>query len=189
MGERSRRLLAVSYRNAGRYREAALAYRDLLREEPASGELLVGLAYCLDSEGQADYALALLEKAPKAAKAGADPWILQAALYARAGKNEAAVQALRAAIERDRGNETAWRNLVALYRKQGLSELAANCEEEARAALWPRARPPRPRPRPAKAAARPGRRRQVRRWPDGSRERQASPTSISAADARARAIG
>ncbi|MGA2546910.1 MAG: tetratricopeptide repeat protein [Rectinemataceae bacterium] len=135
MGERSRRLLAVSYRNAGRYREAAVAYRDLLREEPSSGDLLVGLAYCLDHEGQTDYALALLEKAPKAAKARADTWLFQAALYVRGGKFEAAVQALRAAIDRERGNERAWRNLSALYRKQGLSELAANCEEEARTAL------------------------------------------------------
>jgi tetratricopeptide (TPR) repeat protein len=135
MGERSRRLLAVSYRNAGRYRQAALAYRDLLREEPGSGELLCGLAWCLDREGQADYALALLEKAPKAAKAGADPWILQAALYARANKTEAAVGALRSALERDRGNERAWHNLCALYAKQGLSGLASNCEEEALAAI------------------------------------------------------
>ncbi len=135
MGERSRRLLAVSYRNAGRYREAALAYRDLVREEPGSGELLVGLAYCLERVGQADYALALLEKAPKTAKAGPDPWMLQAALYARVGKAEAAASSLRSAIERDRGNERAWRNLVSLYKKQGLAELAANCEEEARAAI------------------------------------------------------
>jgi tetratricopeptide (TPR) repeat protein len=135
MGERSRRLLAVSYRNSGRYREAALAYRDLLREEPSSGELLCGLAFCLDREGQADYALALLEKAPKAAKSRANPWILQAALYARAGKMDAASGALRSALERDKGNERAWRNLVALYRKQGLTELAANCEEESRGAI------------------------------------------------------
>jgi tetratricopeptide (TPR) repeat protein len=132
---RSRRLLAVAYRNSARYREAAVVYRDLLREESGSGELLVGLAYCLDRDGKASYALALLEKAPASAKGGADPWILQAALYARVGKTEAAAQALRSAIERDHGNERAWRNLVSLYRRQGLSELAANCEEEARAAL------------------------------------------------------
>jgi tetratricopeptide (TPR) repeat protein len=133
--ERSRRLLAVSYRNAGRYREAAVAYRDLLREEPSSSELLLGLAYSLERDGKADYALALLEKAPAAAKSVAAPWIMQAALYARKGKNEASAKALRSALERDRGNEKAWSNLVALYRRQGLSELAANCEEEARAAL------------------------------------------------------
>jgi tetratricopeptide (TPR) repeat protein len=132
---RSRRLLAVSYRNAGRYREAAVSYRDLLRESPGESELLVGLTYCLERDGKADYALALLEKAPAAAKAHAAPWILQAALYARGGRNEAAAKALRSAIELERGNEKAWRNLIALYRKQGLSELAANCEEEARSAM------------------------------------------------------
>jgi tetratricopeptide (TPR) repeat protein len=152
MGERSRRLLAVSYRNAGRFREASLAYRDLLREEPGSGELLVGLAYCLEKEGQADYALALLEKAPKGAKSGADPWMLQAALYARSNRTEAAAQALRSAIDRDRTNERAWRNLCSLYRKQGLAELAANCEEEARVAIGAAAA----RPAPGKPVAKPG---------------------------------
>ena len=132
--ERSRRLLAASYRNAGRYREAAVAYRDLLREEPGSGELLLGLSYCLERDGKAEYALALLEKAPAAAKAHAAPWIMQAALYARGGRDEAAVAALRSAIDRDRVNEKAWKSLVALYRKRGLSELAANCEEEWRSA-------------------------------------------------------
>jgi tetratricopeptide (TPR) repeat protein len=132
---RTRHLLAASYRKAGRYREGAIAYRDMLREEPLSGELLVGLAHCLERDGKADYALALLEKAPAAAKAGAVPWMLQAALYARAGKNEATIAALRQALERDRGNEKAWAQLVAAYRKQGLSELAANCEEEGAAAI------------------------------------------------------
>jgi tetratricopeptide (TPR) repeat protein len=132
---RARRLLAAAYRNSSRFREAAVAYRDLLREEPGSGELLVGLAWCLDRDGKGDYALALLEKAPVGAKSGPDPWILQAGLYSRAGKSEAAVKALRSALERDKANARAWRNLVALYRKQGLAELAANCEEESRAAL------------------------------------------------------
>ena len=45
------------------------------------------------------------------------------------------MKALRTAIDHDRRNERAWRNLCALYRKQGLTELATNCEEEARSAL------------------------------------------------------
>jgi len=134
LGDRSRRLLAVAYRNAGRFREAAVAYRDLLRADPSSTELLVGLSYCLDRDGHADFALALLEKAPKAAKAQADPWILQGALYARAGKMEAAIDALRTAADKEPGSERAWKNLAALYRKQNLSSFAANCEERAREA-------------------------------------------------------
>jgi len=133
--ERTRRLIALAYRNSSRFREAAVVYRDLLRAEPRSGELLLGLAFCLDKDGKAGYALALLEKAPAAAKAKAAPWIMQAALYARQGKDEAAVAALRSAIERERGEEKAWKSLVSLYRKRGLGELAANCEEEMRAAL------------------------------------------------------
>jgi tetratricopeptide (TPR) repeat protein len=132
---RTRRLLAVSYRNAGRFREAAVVYRDLLRASPGSGELLLGLCFCLERDGKADYALALLEKAPVAAKAQAAPWIMQAALYARGGRDEAAVAALRSAIERERGNEKAWHSLVAFYRKRGLGEMAANCEEEGRTAM------------------------------------------------------
>jgi Putative Zn-dependent protease, contains TPR repeats len=136
---RMRRLLASSYRRAGRYREAAVAYRDMLREEPSSGELLVGLASCLERDGKAKYALALLEKAPAAAKAGAGPWLIQAALYDRQGKGEAAAKALRAALERDSGNAKAWENLAALYRRQGLVEMAANVQEEAAKALAARA--------------------------------------------------
>jgi len=129
--EGHRRLLAACYRNAGRYREAAAAYRDLLRESPSSGEALVGLAFCLEKDGKADFALALLEKAPPAAKAGGAPWILQGVLSARAGKKEAAVDALRKATELEPGNARAWRNLGLLYREQGLAEFAANCLERA----------------------------------------------------------
>jgi tetratricopeptide (TPR) repeat protein len=141
LGDRSRRLLAVAYRNAGRFREAAVAYRDLLRAEPSSAELLVGLAFCLDRDGNSDFALALLEKAPKAAKASADPWILQGALYARSGRVEAAVDALRTATDRDPRSERAWLSLAALYRRQKLGEFAASCEARAREAAQAKGRP------------------------------------------------
>ncbi|MGO8692422.1 MAG: tetratricopeptide repeat protein [Rectinemataceae bacterium] len=126
-GERGRRLLAHCYRNAGRYREAAVVYRDLLRREPSSGDLLVGLAYCLDKDGKSDFALSLLEKAPAEAKSAMEPWILLGALYARSEKAEAAVDALRRATEIAPENPRAWRNLGLLYRRQGLVEFADRC--------------------------------------------------------------
>ena len=103
--------------------------------------MLYYTAYCLDRDGHGDFALALLEKAPKAAKARADPWILQGTLYARAGKLEAAVDALRAATDREPGSERAWKSLAALYRRQNLSSFAASCEERAREAASRAARP------------------------------------------------
>ena len=130
-GSGSRRLLAACYRNAGRYREAAIAYRDLLRADPSSGELLVGLAYSLDKAGESAFALALLEKAPAAAKAGAAPWQLQGRIAARLGRKEAALDALRRAAEIDPDNERCWRGLASLYESSGLAGLAANCLERA----------------------------------------------------------
>ncbi len=126
-----RRLLAACYRNAGRYREAAAIYRDQLRAEPASGEFLVDLAFCLDRDGQSALALALLEKAPAAAKTGSAPWMLMSSMAARAGRKEAAIDALRKAAEIDPANERVWRNLAALYRGMGLAEFAASCDERA----------------------------------------------------------
>jgi tetratricopeptide (TPR) repeat protein len=126
-GERGRRLLALCYRNAGRYREAAIVYRDLLRQMPSSGEFLVGLAYCLDKDGKSAFALTLLEKAPAEAKSAMEPWILQGALYSRLEKAEAAVDAFRRATEIAPENPRGWRNLGLLYKRQGLSEFADSC--------------------------------------------------------------
>jgi Putative Zn-dependent protease, contains TPR repeats len=134
-GEKSRRLLALAYRNSGRFGDASIVFRDLLRERPSAPEYLLGLAYCLSREGRDDYALALLEKAPASATACAEVRSFKAALYARAGRDAEAVSALRAAVDADRSSEKAWRGLVSFYRKRGLSELAANCEEEAAAAI------------------------------------------------------
>jgi tetratricopeptide (TPR) repeat protein len=131
----TRRLFAAACRNCGRLRDAAIAYRDLLRESPGSGELLSGLVWCLYRDGKGEYALALLEKAPAAAKARAEPWILQATIYSRSGRDEDAVKALRSGLEAERGSERAWKALIALYEKRGLHEMAANCEEEKRKAL------------------------------------------------------
>ena len=130
-GLRSRRLLALAYRNAGRWREAAIIYRDLLRETPENAELLLALAYCLERDGKGDYALALLERAPEGAKKGAGPWIVLGLLYERRGKKEKAVDALRTATDVEPGNARAWKDLGLLYRRLGLVEFSANCLERA----------------------------------------------------------
>ena len=150
-GSGYRRLLASSYRNAGRYREAAAAYRDLLRAEPASPELLLWLAFCLDRDGKSAYALALLEKAPASAKSSASPWILQGLLSLRAGRKEAAVDALRKATELEPASERAWRHLGSVYRGMGLESFAAGCEERVAELAGRRGKPAAAEPRPAGA--------------------------------------
>ncbi|MDA8424804.1 MAG: tetratricopeptide repeat protein [Treponema sp.] len=161
-GERGRRLLALCYRSSGRYREAAIVYRDLLRQTPSSGELLVGLAHCLDKDGKTSFALALLEKAPAEAKSGVEPWILLGAFYARLEKAEAAVDALRRATEIAPDNPRPWRNLGLLYRRQGLPEFADRCLERAEE-LEAAGTAPRPATKP-----RPKSQRSTRAASDGS---------------------
>lgn len=126
------RRLALAYRNAGRFADAALLYRDLLRENPESQEFLLALAFCLDKTGRADYALKLLESAPSAAKTGAGPWIIMGLLNARKGRTEAALDSYRKATELEPGNARAWQELGLLYRRQGLAEFAAASLEKAR---------------------------------------------------------
>jgi tetratricopeptide (TPR) repeat protein len=130
-GERNRRILALAYRNAGRYREAAVIYRDFLRQKPENSEYLLALALCLERDGQGEYALALLERAPEAAKRGAAPWIVLGLLYERRGRKEAAVDALRKATDLEGSNARAWKDLGLLYKRMGLAEFSANCLERA----------------------------------------------------------
>jgi len=131
-GPKARRLLALAYRNSGRWREAAIIYRDLLRETPESSELLLALAFCLEKDGKGDYALALLERAPDTAKKGAGPWIVLGLLYERRGSKEKAVDALRMATDVEPGNARAWKDLGLLYARLGLSEFSASCLEHAK---------------------------------------------------------
>jgi tetratricopeptide (TPR) repeat protein len=130
-GVHIQRRLALAYRNLGRYREAAIVYRDLLRADPSNSELLLSLVLCLDRDGKGDYALALLEKAPAAMKKTAGTSIILGRLYARKNKMEAAVDALRLATEIEPKNARAWRDLGALYKRQGLIEFSASCLERA----------------------------------------------------------
>lgn len=131
-GDRSRRLLALAWRNAGHFRDAAVIYRELLRASPENAEYLLALAWCLERDGKGDYALALLERAPAGAKRGAGPWIVLGLLYERRGLKEKAVDALRAATDREPGHPRAWKDLGLLYRRMGLAEFSAACLARAR---------------------------------------------------------
>ncbi len=149
-GDRAKRRFALALRNAGKYREAAVHYRDLLRGSPENPEFLLALAWCLERNGKGEYALALLEKAPAAAMKGAGPWIVLGLLHERRGRKEAAVDALRKATELEPQMARAWKDLGLLYRRMGLLEFSANCLDRARAlGATVEAEPPKSRSRTA----------------------------------------
>jgi tetratricopeptide (TPR) repeat protein len=58
-----RRVLAYAYRKTGRYREAAVFLKSLLKEKPRNVHLLLEYSGCLERAGAPEYALMVLKKA------------------------------------------------------------------------------------------------------------------------------
>ena len=58
-----RRVLAYAYRKTGRYREAIVFLKPLLKEKPRDIGLIIEYSGCLERIGAAQYAVAVLEKA------------------------------------------------------------------------------------------------------------------------------
>lgn len=152
----ARRLLARAWRETERFREAAVMYRDLLLATPEDGELLMALCLCLSRDGKTEYALALLDKAPRAALERAGPWIVKGLLAERQGRIETSIDAYRRATELEPRLERPWRELSRIYSSRGLLAFAE--EAEARLAALEAARGPKSRkraPSPAGAGAGP----------------------------------
>ncbi|MCL2008721.1 MAG: tetratricopeptide repeat protein, partial [Treponema sp.] len=58
-----RRVLSYAYRKIGRYREAAVYLKALLREKPDDMMLLIEYSHCIDRAGAPAYAMTILQKA------------------------------------------------------------------------------------------------------------------------------
>jgi tetratricopeptide (TPR) repeat protein len=129
----TKRMLARAYRENGKYRDASLIYRDLLREDPENGELLMALCLCLSRDGKSEYAVALLESAPLPAMESAGPWIVKGILAGRLGRTESAVEALHKACELEPRHPRPWRELSRLYSSRGLDAFAAEARSRAEA--------------------------------------------------------
>jgi tetratricopeptide (TPR) repeat protein len=130
----AKRTLASCYRNAGKWKDAAILYRELLREDPSRLENLLALAYCLDRSGAHDAALALLERAVGHFGRVADIELLMGVLLARAGRIADALSTFRKAAESAPGDGRAWRNMAKIYRDAGKADMERMCDENARAA-------------------------------------------------------
>jgi tetratricopeptide (TPR) repeat protein len=119
-----RRMLARSYRGSRRHAEAVLLFRDLLRENPASEELLVELALALAASGSQPSAVALVRKAAQAFPDRPGLHVLLGGLYLRARDLERAAQTLRQAVAAFPSDWRLARSLGLVYRRQGNSGFA-----------------------------------------------------------------
>lgn len=124
-------MLALCYRNSGRFRDAAAQYRKLLQSEPKNPELLMGLAWSMDRSGAKSLALELLERGAAYIAKDPEPYLALGALQAKAGMSEKAVASFSKAVELAPADPRPLRNLARLYDKAGIASMAAKFRSQA----------------------------------------------------------
>ena len=139
-----RELLATCYRRTGRYADAIVILKELLRADPASEEHLKALLYCLEKAGDREMALRLVESAaPSFPKSGTLRQI-QGLLLMRAGKLERAAAVFRQVASLDPRGWVAYENLGRIHEKMGDATFARKFYDRARTL---REGPPKKEPR------------------------------------------
>ncbi|MDR1287072.1 MAG: tetratricopeptide repeat protein [Treponema sp.] len=126
-----RRVLSYGYRKTGRFREAAVFLKGLLKERPRSVELLIEYSGCLERAGAVYYARAVLEKAMSSFGRAPEIPLALGLLYYRENRLERAFDLLREAAARNVHDPRPYRWMAALARKSGDAAGAATFEQEA----------------------------------------------------------
>jgi tetratricopeptide (TPR) repeat protein len=125
-----RRVLAYTYRKTGRYREAAVFLKALLREKPQDIPLLLEFSGCLERAGGVYYARVLLEKALEVFKRSPEIPIALGVLLFREQKIERAFDLLREAAARNTADPRPYRWMALIARKTGDIDGAKRFEKE-----------------------------------------------------------
>jgi tetratricopeptide (TPR) repeat protein len=130
-----RRVLAYSYRKAGRYRLAAIFLRALLKERPNDSRLLLEYAGCIERTGGVAYAKAILSKAMDYfSKSSEIPTALGLLAY-REGRLERAFELLLEAAARNRKDPRPYRWMAIIAKNKGDREGVERYERQFRAVL------------------------------------------------------
>ena len=127
-----RRVLAYTYRKTGRYREAAVFLKALLKEKPRDIGLLIEYTGCLERAGAAHYAVAVLEKARALFKSSADISLALGILSFREKKLEQAFDYLREAAALDTRDPRPYEWMAVIARRTGDSSIYYAKEAEKR---------------------------------------------------------
>ena len=127
-----RRVLAYVYRKTGRYREAAVFLKALLKEKPRDIGLLIEYSGCLERAGAVNYAVTVLEKAKELFKKSADIVLALGILNFRQKGTEKAFEYLREAASLNNSDPRPYEWMAAIARKNGYPEDAQDFEKEAK---------------------------------------------------------
>jgi tetratricopeptide (TPR) repeat protein len=126
-----RRVLAYAYRKNGRYREAAVFLKALLKEKPGDISLLLEFSGCLERAGAGYYARAVLEKAMLYFEKSPEIPMALGLLWFREKKIERSFDLLREAAGRNTGDPRPYQWMAVISRKIGDREGARKFDEAA----------------------------------------------------------
>jgi tetratricopeptide (TPR) repeat protein len=126
-----RRVLAYSYRKTGRYREAAVFLKTLLKEKPRDINLLLEYTGCLERAGAAFYAAAVLEKARNLFRKSPDIPLALGLLAYRGKKPEQALAFLQESAMKNHKDPRPHEWMAFIARELGDTRRAHQYEEEA----------------------------------------------------------
>ncbi len=118
------RLLAFCYRKTEQHREAAVVYRNLLKEDPKNEDYLLALCFCLESCGKRKTAVSLLEMATGYFSPSNKLRLIYGVLLFREDDFEKALVQFRAVLDTNSTDWRALKNISMIYRKQGIEDFA-----------------------------------------------------------------
>jgi tetratricopeptide (TPR) repeat protein len=127
-----RRVLAYTCRKTGRFREAALFLKTLLKEKPQDAGLVLEYSGCLTRAGALHYAIGVLEKAmPCIPKSAEIPLALGLLLY-REQETERASELCRESITRNPKDPKPWQLMARIAAQRGDTLRARKYDDEAK---------------------------------------------------------
>ena len=119
-----KRLLAFCHRKTGGFREAAVMYKNLLKDDPKNEDYLRALCFCLEASKNRKTAVTLLENAVKYLDPSVDLRLIYGVLLFRENKLDLALEQFRIALEISKDDWRAYKNMAMIYRKRGIEDYA-----------------------------------------------------------------
>ncbi len=120
----SQRLLAVCYRKTGKYLEASIIYRQLLRENLSNDLYLRSLIYCMEKDGNRKGAIKLLEKALNYLKPSSSLLLINGVLLYKEKEMEKALASFRKVLDIKKDDWRVYNNMGLIYKEKGIDEIA-----------------------------------------------------------------
>ena len=125
LDNRLQRLLAICYRKTKRFRDAAVLYRELLKEEPDSEMYLRSLLYCLEKSKRRKQALELLESAMSyLTKPSSSLDLIHGVFLHKEKKIEEALSSFRSAMEKAPEDWRSYYNIGQIYHDKGMDSFS-----------------------------------------------------------------